>query len=90
MAKLLMSMDKDIKYSLTTSPGYQTDNRASGYLKRGFPVYGLITSLLKHKQNGLYARYDKDFKDMVADLIAQGNGRRGLSDDFRCLACIGT
>ena len=89
MAKLLMSMDKDITTSLMAAPGYQAAYDAFNILElwrmteqvvvgRGaISAYTLIARLLKLKQGSdPFAKFDKEFKDLVADLNAQGDAEQ--------------
>ena len=101
MSKLLMAMDKDVKDSLVTSPGYQaaynqfdiheiwnlTEQVVVG--RGAISVYSLVTRLLKHTQTGAYNKYEKDFKDMVVDLQAQGNPQQVMEMVFNALFVLG-
>ena len=94
-------MDKDVKDSLTTSPGYQGfydrfdvleiwNLTQQVVLGRGaISVYTLIVRLLKHAQDSSYTNYEKMFKEMVVDLRAQGNAEEVLHMVFNALFILG-
>jgi len=52
-------------------------------------VYSLVTMQLKHTQTVAYTKYEKDFKDMVVDLRAQGNPQDVLNMVFNALFILG-
>jgi len=101
ISKLLLSMDKDVKDALTTSPGYQEFYDEFNLLEiwnltqqvvlgRGaISVYALIVRLLKHTQDGAYTKYEKQFKEMAIDLRAQGNAQQVLDMVFNALFILG-
>lgn len=101
ISKLLMSMDKEVKNSLTTSPGYRDaydhfdllriyNMTEQVVLGRGaISIYSLIVRLLKCKQGESYNQYDKEFKDNVHDLMAQGGADEILLKIFNALFIIG-
>jgi hypothetical protein len=101
ISTLLMSMDKEVKESLTTAPGYQDAYNAFDLLRiynmteqvvlgRGaISVYALIIRLLKSSQVGSYNKFEKEFKDNVHDLRAQGNPEELLQKIFNALFIIG-
>ena len=101
MSKLLMAMDKEVKDSLVTSAGYQVAYNAfhiheiwnltvQVVVGRGaISVYSLVTRLLKHAQEGAYTKYEKEFKEMVVDLRAQGNPQQVLDMVFNTLFILG-
>ena len=101
ISKLLMSADKEMKDSLTTHPDYkgfyQTYNLLGIWnlaeevaVGRGaISIYSLITRLLEHKQEGAYTSYEKEFKEMVIDLVAQGTADQVLQKIFNALFILG-
>ena len=52
-------------------------------------MYTLVTRLLKHSQTGAYTKYEKDFKEMAVDLLAQGNAQAVLDMVFNALFILG-
>jgi hypothetical protein len=80
VSKLLLCIDKEVKDSLMTSPEYQNAYDAFDLLtiwrlteqvvmgRRAISVYTLITRILKHRQEGTYNTYEKEFRDSVLDL----------------------
>ena len=101
ISKLLMAMDKDVKDSLVTSAGYQAVYNAFDIVaiwnlteqvvvgRGAMSVFALVTRLLKHTQTSSYIKYEKDFKEMVVDLRAQGNAQDVLEMVFNAHFILG-
>jgi len=101
IAKLLSTMDKEVKDSLITSAGYDeayarfdimtiwnlTEQVVTG--RGAISVYSLIVRLLKHKQEGAFTTYAKEFKDMSVDLRAQGDPAVLLTKVLNALFILG-
>ena len=101
MFKLLSKADTTVKSALTTSPGYQqlfdtfdihglwnlTEQVCLG--RGAISVYAVIVRLLHLRQDGLYNTYEKDFKRMRADLMAQGTAIEVLERIFNALFILG-
>jgi hypothetical protein len=52
-------------------------------------VYTLITRLLKHRQEGTYNAYEKEFRDLVLNLRAQRNADQVLEMIIKTLFILG-
>ena len=98
---LLAAMDKEVKNALTTTEGYQqlydtfdilgiwnmTEQTVMG--RGAISVYTVVVRLLKCMQNDGYTMYEKEFKELVVDLRAQGNADQILTCIFNALFIMG-
>jgi hypothetical protein len=101
ISKLLSKADTTVRAALMTSPGYQqlfdsydihglwqlTEQVCMG--RGAISVYALIVRLLQLKQQEEYNVYEKEFKRLQSDLVAQGNAQDVLSKVFNALFILG-
>jgi len=94
---LLIHSDKEIKDSLTTSDGYQQAHDTFDLLaiwqmveqvvvgRGAISVYSLIVRLLRCKQEENYNTFEKEYKELVIDLMAHGTHEEILKMIFNAL-----
>ena len=97
ISKLLSTMDKDVRDALMTSAGYQAFYDAFDILgmwrlteqvvlgRGAISVYSLVVRLLRYTQEGAYNKFEKEFKEMIIDLRAQGTEAEVLQKIFNAL-----